>query len=103
MKKQIVHLVLSAVLAIPFLGFAQQPNIRPCDTYGAMEQVFAEDAQLRINFENAQKLQSQQMLDYNQLLSNGKMSAAPEYTIPVVFHILHMGGTENITDAECIA
>src|ERR1043166_5322894 len=27
-------------------------------------------------------------------------AAAVVYTIPVVFHIIHMGGTENISDAQ---
>ncbi len=103
MKKQIVHLVLSAVFAMPILGFSQQANIRPCDTYGAMEQVFAQDPQLRINYENSQKALDQQILNYTQLLSQNKSTAAPEYTIPVVFHILHMGGAENISDAQCIS
>lgn len=30
------------------------------------------------------------------------VTAAPSYTIPVVFHILHMGGNENISDAQII-
>ncbi len=103
MKKQIVHIVLSAVFAIPFFGFSQDANIRPCDTYGAIEQVFAQDPQLRINYENSQKLLQEQILNYNELMSLGKPSAAPEFTIPVVFHILHLGGSENISDAECIS
>lgn len=36
---------------------------------------------------------------YSHLLSAGK-SAAATYTIPVVFHILHTGGSENISDAQ---
>lgn len=31
-----------------------------------------------------------------------KPESAPSYTVPVVFHILHMGGAENISDAQVI-
>ncbi|MBL7919993.1 MAG: T9SS type A sorting domain-containing protein [Bacteroidia bacterium] len=31
-----------------------------------------------------------------------KPSAVPAYTIPVVFHILHLGGSENISDAQIL-
>src|SRR5688572_24022278 len=33
-------------------------------------------------------------------LSQGKSSSTSSYTIPVVFHILHQGGAENISDAQ---
>lgn len=31
-----------------------------------------------------------------------KMASTPAYTIPVVFHILHQGGQENISDAQIL-
>jgi len=103
MKKQIFNTVLSAFLISASMGLAQNPVLQPCDTYGAMEQVFAQDPQLRINYENSQKSLNEQILNYTKLLSQNKSTAAPEYTIPVVFHILHQGGAENISDAQCIA
>lgn len=33
---------------------------------------------------------------------NSQSSATPSYTIPLVFHILHLGGPENISDAQVI-
>ncbi len=36
----------------------------------------------------------------DKLNNNQNLTAAPLYTIPVVFHILHIGGTENISDAQ---
>jgi len=33
----------------------------------------------------------------------GANSALPTFTIPVVFHVLHTNGTENVSDAACIA
>ncbi len=34
--------------------------------------------------------------------SQARITSAPLYTIPVVFHVLHQGGSENISDAQII-
>jgi len=44
--------------------------------------------------------QNEQEEILNKLNSSQNLSAAPLYTIPVVFHILHVGGIENISDAQ---
>lgn len=50
-------------------------------------------------FEQAQ----QQLCSTAPTLQQSKTTAAaPLYTIPVVFHILHLGGAENISDAQVI-
>lgn len=102
MKKQFLKIVLNIAFIIPMAGFSQSGAIQPCDTYNAMEQVFKSDAQLKINFEATQKILLEQLKEHKANLAAGK-TAAFEYTIPVVFHILHQGGAENITDAQCIA
>ncbi len=102
MKKQVTKIALALSLISGFAGFAQQKAIQPCDTYAAMEERFKANPEARKDFEASQKvleiLQSQ--FEANQ--ASGKI-AAFEYTVPVVFHILHTGGSENITDAQCIA
>lgn len=48
----------------------------------------------------------QMKADYEQLFQNSKqvtyngLQAKTTFTIPVVFHIIHQGGTENISDAQ---
>jgi hypothetical protein len=46
--------------------------------------------------------QSQQkIIESNiQTKTTNSQSLAPTYTVPVVFHILHLGGSENISDAQ---
>ncbi len=38
--------------------------------------------------------------NYKTFGNQNKTFAASNYTIPIVFHILHLGGTENISDAQ---
>lgn len=73
--------------------------IQPCNTYAAMEDAFQKNPGARERYETAQaKLYE----EYQNALKNqqtGKTTAPPQYTIPVVFHVLHQGGAENISDA----
>lgn len=92
MKKQLSKIALGFTL-ISFGGFAQQAY-QPCNTYAAMEEHFAANPEARKNYEASQKL-------YKEQASNSSAKAAAfQYTIPVVFHILHTGGSENVTDAQ---
>lgn len=75
-----------------------------CYTSERQEQWFLQHPELRANFENHQKEAAK--LD-NELFAKGYphqqmagKSAAATYTIPIVFHILHTGGAENISDAQ---
>ena len=102
MKKQIstITLALSMIAATSALAQQAAPKI-PCYTYEAMEQRFAQDPEARKQFEAAQ----QQLAEANSVsqASGARPAAAFEYTVPVVFHVLHTGGPENISDAACFA
>ncbi len=103
MKKQLSKIALGLSLFAFSSGSAQQPQILPCHTYEAMEEIFATDPAARKNYdENQKKFQAEYL--QNLANANGKSAAAAayEYTIPVVFHILHTGGPENISDQVCI-
>lgn len=76
---------LFALLLIPFVVSAQFN----CGNSIAQEKLFRLDPAARTRFENITKSKTAQ---------NSTMAAS--YTIPVVFHVLHKGGTENITDAQ---
>lgn len=104
MKKQLINVALSFAFLSPFLGFGQLGRIQPCNTYAAMEEHFANDPAAKVNYEKAQAKMEKEYQDL--LITKNTLqgkAAAVQYTIPVVFHILHQGGTENITDAQCIA
>ncbi len=104
MKKQLFTILAGAGLCLG--SYAQLQNqgltLKPCNTYAAMEEVFTADpsAKSRYNL-----VQSQLELEYQQAIHQQALSktAAVTYTIPVVFHILHLGGSENISDATVIA
>lgn len=73
----------------------------PCRTVEHMEELKASDPAIRAEMElSAQRLEqfTQQYIqnEYNPLQ---KVSI---YTIPVVFHVLHMNGSENISDAQIL-
>ena len=75
-----------------------------CHTTERTNQWFAQHPELRASFERHQQVSEE--IDA-ELYKNGysthnanRASAAGNFTIPVVFHILHLGGGENISDAQ---
>ena len=103
MKKQISAIYLFTLLLGSNIGFSQESkHFQPCNTFAAMEERFALDPSAKVNYEAAQTQFQNDYLNYSSELSANK-SAALVYTVPVVFHILHQGGAENISDAACIA
>ncbi len=102
MKKQLTILSLGLFLAGSNLGFSQENKVYSCNTDEAMEAVFAANPGARVRYEKEQKILRDAYLEKSQQMAAGR-TAAVVYTIPVVFHILHQGGPENVTDAQCIA
>jgi hypothetical protein len=94
MKKQLTKISTLAFALLSFGVFGQE-RVQPCNTYEAMEQHFAEDPQARKNYEAAQEQLRMQLEN-----SASKSTAAFEYTVPVVFHILYECNGPTITDAE---
>jgi PKD repeat protein len=84
---------LRAVLVFAMSSaYAQSP--RHCGTIFAQERLFEIDPSAKERFDklnNASATASQ---------NNYKSAPVPSYTIPVVFHVLHLGGFENISDAQ---
>ena len=101
MKKSILTLVLS-VFGCALLN-AQDEQVAPCQTYNAMDAVFKADPAAKVRYNEEQEKLRLATLAYEESLKNHKVGAAFQYTIPVVFHILHMYGPENIPDANCIS
>lgn len=75
-----------------------------CNTTEMQNAWFAEHPELKEAFEKQQQEAAE--LD-KELYKNGyknanRSAAVGNYTIPIVFHILHLGGSENISDAQVI-
>ncbi len=102
MKKTSIVFIISLMQII---SFAQQNSqqIIPCATYDAMEYAFQQDPQAKVRYEAAQKELEEAYKNYEASLKlhEGK-TAAFQYTVPVVFHVLHMNGPENVSDATLI-
>ncbi len=80
-----------------------------CGSTEAQNDWFAKHPELKVQFDKLQQEASdldaeQYKTGYKQsnLLQKSASAAAPIYTIPIVFHILHQGGTECISDAQVI-
>lgn len=89
MKKTILSLVAASFLA---LNLSAQEVI-PCGTDEALEHVHSEFPELKAEYELRQLLNNSQVV--NTTKSGEK---ATTYVIPVVFHILHTYGSENVSD-----
>ncbi len=100
MKK--VLLFLAAAILFTTNLFSQE---KYCGSTEAQNEWFASHPELKAIFDQQQQAASdldkeQFKTGYHQQQRTAAVSAVPLYTIPVVFHILHQGGTENITDAQ---
>ena len=106
MKKS--YKVLSVLVFAVSAVFAQQQQIIPCHTDEVMNKYFAEHPDAKARYETEQKTPQFSPEYLNQLARNNKNGNNSVYgnttvyaldTIPVVFHILHQGGPENVSNA----
>ncbi len=86
--------ILFFIYAISSILHAQV-NQNWCGSIEAMEKNFINHPELRTQFETIQNNLNQM----GNVSSEGKTAVA-NYTIPVVFHVLHVSGYENISDAQ---
>ena len=98
MRKQLLYLIsFSVVVLFTTSVFAQQKN--PCGTNEMLEiemEKYPEIIDFRNNFEKNLK----SYLAQNQFAKQG--GNAQKRIIPVVFHIIHEGGAENISKAQVL-
>src|SRR5690606_35396130 len=83
---------LSILTLFTGLSYAQQEVTKKCGMDWAQEEAFRLHPELRESYEAYQLLQNSR-----QFSEKGGESS---YVIPVVFHVLHEYGTENISDAQ---
>ncbi len=117
MKRTFTLLASAALLFVaPHMTMAQtnpQGGYLPCGTDMAMEAAFQANPQLRIDFENNQRIaEEQDRVAFLQGYPNGSanersgnpnsVQSPPTYIVPVVFHIVHDYGSENISDAQVL-
>jgi PKD repeat protein len=86
------NIYVCAFLLFTFISLQAQFN---CGFIEAQDYLFKTDKTAKDRFE---KLMKDAELNQNQALN--KTNAIANYTIPLVFHVLHKGGSENISDAQ---
>lgn len=99
---KITRLFGTAFFSVIALNFATAQELKPCGTTEMMQKYFEQHPELKQAYLAEEQLREQedQISFANGYKENTNRSMPPIYTIPVVFHILHEGGTENISDAQ---
>jgi PKD repeat protein len=95
---KILSTVVAICLTAQFL-FSQQTkpvNQQWCGSIEAMEAHFKKHPELKQQFEASQLTSNQTQ----ELTQHVLKTATVDYTIPVVFHVLHQNSYENISDAQ---
>lgn len=94
-------LLLSALVSF----VANGQSYKHCATDDVMNSWFAQNPEAKTQFLlRQQEAKTADSIAYLNGYQNyhSKMAAMPIYTIPVVFHVLHNGGVENISDAQIL-
>jgi len=103
MKKQLTSVLCALSLLTANQVFSQDKTVIPCKTYDVMEEAFKNDPKARDAY-NANQNTLKQFWEQEKLnQQHPGATSAVVYTIPVVVHILHTGGSENISDATVMA
>lgn len=97
--QKIRHLRLSTFILYLYALFPLAAiSQHTCGQADVMDLWFKKHPEQKIAFEEAQLKKAAQLRQ----AAATQVSSTPSYTIPVVFHILHLGGAENISDAQVI-
>lgn len=95
-SKYLKFVLLSAIICFSQIKTVVAQVVNPCATDEMTEQLYLQHPELRqayIDYVNDLKQRSTQKESRSTTL----------YTIPMVFHVIHVNGTENVSDANIIA
>lgn len=97
MKKNYLSIFILLMLVAPFASSAQQRSADWCISEKVFQEKAKHDPSLLQNREALERETSQYIADRANHRSSGVVRI-----IPVVFHIIHECGPENISDAQCL-
>lgn len=89
------------LFAIPLISYAQNDPVILCGQKAITEKLFRDRPLLKQNHERSEK----QLQDLNLALRNGRariQRTTAVVTLPVVVHLIHNNGIENISDAQVL-
>ena len=93
-----MHRFLFTLIAFPFIfsALGQEPNQVGCGQHKLLRELLKSPERLKIHMAEQKELSD---LEKQGLISKSKGTV---YTIPVVFHLIHNGGVENISDDQIL-
>jgi PKD repeat protein len=97
MKKNGFLFLISLLFVLTNSSIVAQESHLRCTSTEAMNKVF--DAHPEIKAAHLKRVQEWTANEHNPTTAKSNQQQVV-YTIPVVFHIIHQGGTENISDAQ---
>lgn len=95
MKSKLLFAAVSVALGLN-VGIVHSQNLNPCGTSELLEKQIQEHPELLKQMQEFQKYQA----EYAQKRAAAKTSSVAKYIIPVVFHVIHNYGAENISEAQ---
>ncbi len=102
--KTLTKIIIAIAFVFANLQFVKAQELKYCGTTEAMQKYFNENPALYQQYlqnEADLKIEDQKAFA-DGYKENNKSAMPPIYIIPVVFHILHEYGTENISDAQVL-
>ena len=89
-------LYIISLFIVLFSASHQAQELKHCGTDEAIRQLYTAHPELLQSFIDNEQI-------YNSKINSQKgLQSTTVYTIPVVFHVLHQNGSENISDAQII-
>lgn len=99
-----IKFISCLTISLFFVNSISAQTIKPCGTSEATKWAKENIKGYKEKVEANELLMQQNYQNYlSRLSAQRTTSTTGTYTLPVVFHILHTNGAENITDAQCIA
>lgn len=92
MKLKLHSFLFALSIGLTITASAQHENHFNCGQNQMNRELWAKDPQMKADYE--------QLIANSRLISNDGISQKSTYIIPIVFHIIHEYGTENISDAQ---
>lgn len=99
MLPRLIKSFLPAFLLLPSISMTAQ-NVHKCGQYEAEEELVKMFPQSKNEVEKSRKELEAFTAKFNSLRRGSASTNATKYVIPVVFHVLHQNGPENISDAQ---
>ncbi len=99
---KITTLLSAAFLSALTTSVSTAQELKPCGTTEMTQKYFNKNPEIKKQYLAEEQLRDQKdQVDFaNEYKEGDGKALVPIYTIPVVFHILHEGGPENISDAQ---